>query len=103
MNRILSEGRSDHPLLEKVELGRKGARAENGREILRFGHRAIALGQLWYFYEGATYYAMQRIEGSGLDRVLHEKARLGILTALVPRPVDSTDMPSVAAKSPRPR
>ena len=44
----------------------------------------IALGQLWYFYEGATYYAMQRmVVADPMGHLLGLFATLAMMTTLV--------------------
>jgi len=45
---------------------------------------AIALGQLWYFYEGATYYAMERmVVADPMGHLLGLFATLAMMTTLV--------------------
>ena len=45
---------------------------------------AIALGQLWYFYEGATYYAMQRmVVADPMGHLLGLFATIAMMTTLV--------------------
>src|SRR5215203_5827274 len=45
---------------------------------------AIALGQLWFFYEGATYYAMQRmVVADPMGHLLGLFATLAMMTTLV--------------------
>jgi NADH-quinone oxidoreductase subunit N len=44
----------------------------------------IALGQLWFFYEGATYYAMQRmVVADPMGHLLGLFATLAMMTTLV--------------------
>ena len=44
----------------------------------------IAIGQLWYFYEGATYYAMQRmVVADPMGHLLGLFATLAMMTTLV--------------------
>src|SRR4029078_270237 len=44
----------------------------------------IALGQLWFFYEGATYYAMQRmVVADPMGHLLGWFATLAMMTTLV--------------------
>jgi len=46
----------------------------------------IALGQLWFFYEGATYYAMQRmVVADPMGHLLGLFATLAMMTTLVYR------------------